>query len=63
MSEKRIYCPLAPCKPPEVLRPDAYGSASFPTMDAYLRHMKTGHFISPINAPKPYRLSRNEAAA
>ena len=59
----RLYCPLAPC-----LRRQAEGgivtdetvrqSRSFATLEAYLRHVDTGHFISPVNAPAPYKLVR-----
>jgi len=57
---KRIYCPLQPCLPVpldgKVTAETVRESASFPTTDAYLRHIKTGHFIAPLNAPKPLRL-------
>lgn len=50
----KLFCPLAPCKPAEVKRPDAYTAQSFATTEAYLRHIEKGHFIAPRNAPSAY---------
>lgn len=67
MSEKRIYCPLAPCLPVSadgiVSNETIRQSASFPTTDAYERHVVRGHFIARVNAPKPYRLAAVDEAA
>jgi hypothetical protein len=66
----RFYCPLQSCLPvplegypvgginDEIIR----SSASFATEDAYLRHIRTGHFIARINAPKPFVLAVEQKA-
>lgn len=67
---RRFFCPLQSCLPvplegypvggvnDEIIR----GSASFATEDAYLRHIRTGHFIARVNAPKPFVLGDEQKA-
>jgi len=67
----RWYCPLQSCLPVPL---EGYpvggindtiirGSASFATEDAYLRHIRVGHFIARVNAPKAFILGVEQKGA
>lgn len=65
MSSVRYYCRLRPCIPDEAVgnstyRPDAWSITTYPTEDAYYRHLEVGHFLQRDDprAPLPYTVTR-----
>lgn len=53
MTLPTLWCPLPPCRVPNISEPPNNGAPGYETKHEYLNHIVDFHMIARINAPDP----------